>query len=208
MIEWSKLCGLGDESAAVELDIDGEELEELKLKIFLKQLKRKELTGPSIAAAAEAIMTRRDSMLTMQAIQQTGSKPRGSRCGPMSFNKEDKLGQGRFGQVFSCEYDGELDVFAVKRIDKLRYESLGGHQEIVALIHAQSTDVGGHQNIIRYKNQVSDDDFVFIIMTLCDETLEQRINAGRLVAMQVRGNEGSTAITNLDPRTPSARHES
>ena len=43
------------------------------------------------------------------------------------------------------------------------------------LLHAQATDDGGHRNIIRYVTQFANATHVHIIMSLCDETLEDRI---------------------------------
>ena len=58
------------------------------------------------------------------------------------------------------------------------YKAEGGEKEVRALLHAQATDDGGHPNVVRYFQQFSDASFVYIVMELCDETLEMRIRRG------------------------------
>ena len=80
------------------------------------------------------------------------------RVGHLSFNERtDVLGNGRFGEVFRCEFDGEAEAFAVKQIPKLRFEREGGKKEIEVLLHAQASDDGGHRNVVRYKAQRADE---------------------------------------------------
>jgi serine/threonine protein kinase len=98
------------------------------------------------------------------------------RVGPIVYHEsEDALGSGRFGFVFRCRLVETGEAYAVKQIPKLRFEAEGGKKEIDVLLHAQNTDDGGHKNVIRYSQQLGDRQSVYIVMELCDETLEQRI---------------------------------
>ena len=74
----------------------------------------------------------------------------------------------------------------MKRIEKLRFEAEGGKKEIEVLLHAQATEDGGHRNVVRYHRQLSDSAHVFIVMELCEETLEARVQAKRLEGAEAR----------------------
>ena len=54
------------------------------------------------------------------------------------------------------------------------------------LLHAQATEDGGHRNVVRYHRQLSDSAHVFIVMELCEETLEARVQAKRLDGAEAR----------------------
>ena len=45
-------------------------------------------------------------------------------------------------------------------------------------MHSQRSS--GHENVIRLQEQRADDNFVYIVMTLCDETLPMRMDRGAL----------------------------
>ena len=77
--------------------------------------------------------------------------------------------------MFKCKLIDTGEEFAVKRVETWMFEAEGGKKEIDVLLHAQATDVGGHQNVIRYVMQVANATHIHIVMVLCDETLEDRI---------------------------------
>ena len=74
----------------------------------------------------------------------------------------------------------------MKRIEKLRFEAEGGKKEIDVLLHAQATDDGGHWNVVRYFEQLADHHSVFVVMLLCDVTLEERIQRKELESPALR----------------------
>ena len=44
----------------------------------------------------------------------------------------------------------------------------------------------GHPNVVRYYSKLEDDDWVYIVMALCDETLESRVANGGLAPRAAR----------------------
>jgi serine/threonine protein kinase len=72
------------------------------------------------------------------------------------------------------------------QVPRMRYERLGGDKEITALLHANDTDDGGHRNIINYVAQLKCESFVYIVMELCDEMLETRVQRGELAERTAR----------------------
>ena len=75
----------------------------------------------------------------------------------------------------------------MKRIERLVFERSGGQKEVDALRHLQASDKGGHDNVVRYIDKLDiDKQFVFIVMTLCDQTLEERMRDGALAEWRAR----------------------
>lgn len=99
----------------------------------------------------------------------------------------DFIGKGRFGFVFKCTLLETGEHYAVKQIPRLRFEAEGGMKEIDALQHAQATDEGGHRNVIRYAGRrLANAHFVYIVMELSDETLQQRIERKGIESPEAR----------------------
>ena len=163
--------------------------EELGPRALQKTLAKAGVADPK--AAAQAVLAQRDDMLAQQEASSEPQVAAGSerevRIGTIVFDeKADALGNGRFGFVFRCVDTKTSERLAVKRIEKLRFEAEGGKKEIEVLLHAQATDDGGHRNVIRYLSQLGNDHSVFIVMGLCDETLEARIQRKGFVGVEVR----------------------
>ena len=156
-------------------DIDGEELENFIGRSLQKALKRAKVGDP--AQVLESVLEQRDLMLAKQEQMSGDASADSNVCvGDYSFDEAtDNLGSGRFGFVFHCRNSKTQEQYAVKRIEKLCFEAEGGKKEIDVLLHAQSSDDGGHRNVIRYFGQLADHHSVFIIMALADETLEERM---------------------------------
>jgi hypothetical protein len=178
VLAWAELVEFDGETRAAlraafnDEETEGEELVALTAKPLQKMLKRAGLLG-DLAATAEAVLATRDAFSSA-----TATKPNGVRVGSLCFDPEDpasRLGYGRFGEVFRGRHGEGGEACAVKRVARLRFEREGGLREIKALRHAQDTADDGHRNVVRYIDQQDDANFVYIAMTLCDETLEDRI---------------------------------
>ena len=170
---------------AADADLEGDELGDINPKTVQKQLARAGVAEPKEVAAAfialrdEAVAAADDGQGAGAGADRRQLAHGEVRVGPIAYSEvTDALGSGRFGFVFRCRVVETGAPHAVKRIDQLRFEAEGGKKEVQVLLHAQATDDGGHPNVIRYSQQLTDASFVYIVMELCDETLEHRIKRG------------------------------
>ena len=78
----------------------------------------------------------------------------------------------------------------MKRINQLRFKAEGGRKEVDVLLHAQASSAEGHPNVVRYKDRCEDEEYVYIVMSLCDETLQERMQRGGVREEQARRTPG------------------
>jgi ankyrin repeat protein len=184
VLEWTKLVELPAETRAVLHDAftadetDGEVLATLAEKRLQRMLKKARLSGCDLGEASRSVLALRNQLMTQAnpPASDGGGSASAVYIDPIAFDqKTDALGHGRFGFVFRCTNTRTGERQAVKQIPRLRFEAEGGKKEIEVLLHAQATDDGGHRNVIRYFQQLADSHSVFIVMGLCDETLEARM---------------------------------
>ena len=128
-------------------------------------------TPNSTQLAPDSHATLRDPSWGVRESAADGS----TGVGPISFNVANELGRGRFGFVFLCTLSDRPGQYAVKRVDRLRFETEGGKKEIDVLLHAQATEDGGHRNVVHYIQRHTDSVHVYIVMELCDERLDHRM---------------------------------
>jgi serine/threonine protein kinase len=139
-------------------------------------------TPNSTQLAPDSHATLRDPSWGVRESAADGS----TGVGPISFNVANELGRGRFGFVFLCTLSDRPGQYAVKRVDRLRFETEGGKKEIDVLLHAQATDDEGHPNVIRYHLMEANEHAVYIVMGLCDESLEERVQRRGLECWEAR----------------------
>ena len=159
--------------------VEGDELMDMKEKPLQRMLRREGIDDA--ATAASRILSLRDEA-------QQGSQSQGNvSVGQIRYNElSDRLGQGRFGFVFRCTLTGSSLCLAVKQVPRLRFEAEGGKKEIDVLLHAQATDNEGHPNVIRYHLMAANEHSVYIVMGLCDESLEERVQRRGLECWEAR----------------------
>ena len=74
------------------------------------------------------------------------------RIGELSFNREEVLGKGAFGNVYKGKYKDTIDV-AIKRI--LKENATDELRAAEIFLHIET-----HDNIVRYYHMEEDDDFM------------------------------------------------
>ena len=139
-------------------------------------------TPNSTQLAPDSHATLRDPSWGVRESAADGS----TGVGPISFNVANELGRGRFGFVFLCTLSDRPGQYAVKRVDRLRFETEGGKKEIDVLLHAQATEDGGHRNVVHYIQRHTDSVHVYIVMELCDERLDHRMERKGLEDVEAR----------------------
>lgn len=83
------------------------------------------------------------------------------------YAKGKLLGHGQFGYTFVATDKGSGDRVAVKRIDKgkmIRPIAVEDVKREVNILQA----LKGHENIVHFHNAFEDDDYVYIVMELCE----------------------------------------
>jgi len=84
-------------------------------------------------AAVHALLSARDAMLARRV-----GEPGDVSVDLLSFNERtDEIGHGRYGHVFRCRLGEEEELLAVKRVERLRFEQMGGRKEVNVLLHVQ-----------------------------------------------------------------------
>ncbi|ONK71789.1 uncharacterized protein A4U43_C04F12400 [Asparagus officinalis] len=110
--------------------------------------------------------------------QQQRSTSRRSSCGKRTdfgyakdfegrYAKGKLLGHGQFGYTFVATDKSNGDRVAVKRIDKnkmVRRIAVEDVKREVKILQA----LKGHENIVHFHNAFEDDDYVYIVMELCE----------------------------------------
>ena len=77
------------------------------------------------------------ALLAEQQRRSVG-EPGDVRVDTLAFNERtDEIGHGRYGHVFRCRLGEEEELLAVKRIERLRFEQMGGRKEVNVLLPVQ-----------------------------------------------------------------------
>ncbi|KAH9301555.1 hypothetical protein KI387_013138 [Taxus chinensis] len=77
------------------------------------------------------------------------------------------LGHGQFGYTYVATHKHTADRVAVKRIEKKKMVLPIAVEDVkreVKILHALT----GHENVVQFYNAFEDDDFVYIVMELCE----------------------------------------
>ena len=105
----------------------------MSARSLLKLLKRHAATE----AEAQALLACRDALLAEQQRRSVGELG-DVRVDTLAFNERtDEIGHGRYGHVFRCRLGEEEELLAVKRVERLRFEQMGGRKEVNVLLHVQ-----------------------------------------------------------------------
>ena len=93
------------------------------------------------------------------------------------------LGEGGFGAVYKATRRNSNEVYAIKRIsiDNLNEKKIQENQEIINM-----NLLNGCKNSIKFFGYFQDEDFIYLIMELCDCSLNKIIKTKNLNTKKIK----------------------